>query len=126
MLTGHHNCPDEKALPVQSAAQGGLIICQTHVGNEGGKTHISGMVKKSSPGSVSSTSVHLDITAKRKGKVIRAIATDFFPRTIPETRQGVQGRSKFSLEINELPPDAEVTVTVHHTPIHRCPHFAKK
>ena len=127
MFFGHHTCPDEKQIPVQCTARDGIIICETHAGNERGATHISGSVEKGmSTGHISTANTHLDIVATRKGKVIRTFATEFFPRTIPETRQGVRGRSTFAISVKELPRDAEIAITVHQQPIRQCPHSARK
>ncbi|XHR28623.1 MAG: hypothetical protein ACFUZC_22235 [Chthoniobacteraceae bacterium] len=121
MLTGHHSCPNEKVIPVQNESRSGVVVYQTHAGSEDGLTHISGIVKKGfGPGEVSAANTHLDITATRNGKVIRAIATDFFPKTIPATRQGTPGRSRFAVKIDELPPDAKIAVSVHREPLGAC------
>jgi hypothetical protein len=121
MLTGYHGCPDEKVLFVQYASRDGVVICQAHAASEEGKTHIAGSVKKGfGAGDVNSSNAHLDITATQNGKVIRAVAADFFPTTIPATRQGTPGRSRFALEIPELPPDAKIAVNVHREPIGAC------
>lgn len=127
MLFGHHTCPDEKQIPVQCTSQGGIIICETHAGTERGATHISGSVAKGTGARhASASNTHLDITVSRKGKVVRTIATEFFPRTIPETRQGVPGRSNFALSLKELPPDTDIAITVHQQPLRKCPHSARK
>lgn len=121
MLFGHHSCPNENAIPVQSTSGNGVIIVNVHAGNERGKTHITGSVEKAmNAGSVNSSRVHLDITATQKGKVLRSLATTFFPTEIPATRRGTPGRSKFDVTISELPSNAEITVTVHRQPIGLC------
>ncbi|GEM_PF-3354273 len=121
MLTGHHSCPNEKVIPVQNESRNGVVVYQTHAGVEDGYTHISGTVKKGfGPGEVSAANTHLDITATRNGKVIHAVATDFFPKTIPATRQGTPGRSRFAVKMGELPPDAKILVSVHREPLGAC------
>ncbi|MDD5349993.1 MAG: hypothetical protein PHQ12_07265 [Chthoniobacteraceae bacterium] len=127
MLFGHHTCSDEKALTVRCTSRNGVVVCQTHAGNERGKTHISGSVEKGAgAANIHAASTHLDIVATRKGKVIRSVATGFFPATLPETRQGIRGRSTFDVRMGELPPDAEIAVSVHRQPMRLCPYSAKR
>lgn len=121
MIFGHHSCPNENVIPVISTSGNGVIIANVHAGNERGKTHIRGSVEKAmNAGSVNSSRVHLDITATQKGKVLRSLATTFFPTEIPATRRGTPGRSTFSVTTSELPSNAEIAVTVHQQSIGLC------
>jgi len=127
MLFGHHTCPDEKVLPAKATSQCSVIIASVHAGNERGKTHVTGSVKKGMcAGTVSATRTHLDITATKKGKIIRTVATGFSPSTIPASRQGTCGRSTFAVNMSELPPGTEITIAVHDQPMRLCPHFTKQ
>ena len=127
MLFGHHTCPDEKVLPAKATSQNGAIISSIHAGNERGETHVTGSVTKGMcAGTVSTSRTHLDITATKMGKVIRKVATDFSPSTIPASRQGNPGRSTFGVSLNALPTDAEIAVAVHDQPMRLCPYYAKQ
>ena len=127
MIFGHHTCPEEKVLPAKATSQSSAIIASVHAGNERGKTHVTGSVEKGMcAGMVSTARTHLDITATKKGKVIRKVATGFAPSTIPASRQGKPGRSTFGVSLNALPADAEVAVAVHDQPMRLCTHYANK
>lgn len=128
MLTGHHVCNDEAVLKAKPDSRDGLTITQIHAGNEAGKTHINGAIEKSlAAGNANAANTHVDIVVTHKGKTVRTIATEFFPKDIPATRQGIVGRSRFAVSLDKpIPADAEITVSTHRQPIQQCPHAAKR
>ena len=73
---------------------------------------------------VSRSRAHVDIILRlENGELIRAIAVDYFPRSIPPTLRGIVGRSRFYANFTEVPSGlASVIVRYHGGEKSDCPY----
>jgi hypothetical protein len=113
MAFGYHSCPNETPLNITGVPRDGLVVRSLHAGVECGKTHIQGLVEKGGLGGYGNANAAVDIVITRKGKTIRSLCAGLLPSRVPETRQGVPGRSSFGVTLDPLPSDAQITVTPH-------------
>jgi len=104
--------PGRDALPVERISQAPGHVATAHVRLEDGQFHVYGFVERSSLADPPPWA-HLEVTlVDANGLVIKTVATNYVPATIPHRTRGEFPRSKYSVFIRADGPRTPALIRV--------------
>ena len=119
-VSGHEQID---AYPVERISRGSGEIITAHARKDSRGAFVFGDVgKQFGAGWVTTAWSHVDVVVlDSKNQHLQSIATSFFPSTVPNTRQGIMGRSSYFVRLPSMPPaDSTIIVAFHGVPIFQC------
>jgi hypothetical protein len=108
--------------PIEKISHGSGAIVSARAVEDRGAISVRGSVRKTGIGWVTTENSHVDvIVLNSQRKIVWEVSTTYFPRVIPNTIRGTEGRSHFSVRLSRpLPPGATIQVIFHDAPANRC------
>ena len=111
--------PAPNGLRSRVISGGPLKIVNARIRQEGSGISVSGAVEQLGLGS--DRPGHLDITIlDASGRILHAVATGYFPHTVPYAYHGIPARSSYYVRLAAPPAGSTIEVRYHAGPLSQC------
>ena len=118
-LAGH---PRKDVVPVERCSgRAGEIVTAHAEADRAGSTYVSGILQQRvGYGGIYNAHIDVKVLGPDRG-LVTALATDYFPRPVPNSYRGHTGRSSFSTQLPFIPtPGSTVQVAFHQVSLADC------